>query len=128
MLRDIIRKEMLDTITSPKFIFTFLLCTILILLSVYTGINSYLSELKEYNASLISNEKNLKSQPSYQALAGLGIKISKPPQVLSTIISGIQAAVGRKIRLRLTPKLKFLADEGIRKGFEMSEKIKDLFS
>ena len=31
MLRDIIKKEILDNITSPKFVFTFLLCTILIL-------------------------------------------------------------------------------------------------
>ena len=95
MLRDIIKKEVLDTITSPKFIFTFLLCTVLILLSVYTGINSYRAELSEYNASLALNKNNLEGAPNYQALAGLGIKISKPPQVLSTIIAGIQAAVGR---------------------------------
>lgn len=40
----------------------------------------------------------------------------------------IQSSVGKKIRLRLTPKLQFLADEGIRQGFEMNEKIKDLLS
>ncbi|HUU28908.1 MAG TPA: ABC transporter permease subunit [archaeon] len=96
MLRDIINKEMLDTISSPKFVFTFLLCTILILLSVYTGINSYRAELGEYNASIALNRKNLESQPSYGALAGLGVKVTKPPQVLSTIVSGIQEAVGRK--------------------------------
>ena len=31
----------LETITSAKFVFTFLLCAILILLSVYTGIITY---------------------------------------------------------------------------------------
>ena len=40
----------------------------------------------------------------------------------------IQSSVGKKIRLRLTPKLQFLADEGIRQGFEMNEKIKGLLS
>jgi ABC-type Na+ efflux pump permease subunit len=44
MLRDIIRKEILDNILSPKFVFTFLLCTILVLLSIYTGITNYMSE------------------------------------------------------------------------------------
>jgi ABC-type transport system involved in multi-copper enzyme maturation permease subunit len=95
MLRDIITKEIQDTIMSPRFIFTFLLCTILILLSVYTGINSYLAEQKEFSAAIALNKKNLESQPSYGTLAGTGTKINKKPQVLSTIVSGIQEAVGR---------------------------------
>ena len=95
MLRDIIKKEILETITSPKFVFTFLLCAVLILLSVYTGITNYRAEQKEYNAAVALNKKNLESQPSYQALAGLGTKINRPPQVLSAIASGIDEAVGR---------------------------------
>lgn len=95
MLRDIIAKEIQDTIMSPKFVFTFLLCTILILLSVYTGINNYQAEQKEYSAAVALNKKNLESQPTYQNLAGTGTKINRPPQVLSTIVNGIQEAVGR---------------------------------
>jgi ABC-type transport system involved in multi-copper enzyme maturation permease subunit len=95
MLRDIIKKEILETITSPKFVFTFLLCTILILLSVYTGITNFRAEKREYDAAISLNKKNLESQPSYQALAGLGTKINRPPQVLSTIASGVSEAVGR---------------------------------
>ena len=95
MLRDIIKKEILETITSPKFVFTFLLCTVLIILSVYTGIKNYEAELKEYRAAVNLNKNNLENQPSYAALAGLGTKITKPPQPLSAIVSGIQQAVGR---------------------------------
>jgi ABC-type transport system involved in multi-copper enzyme maturation permease subunit len=95
MLKDIIKKEILETITSPKFVFTFLLCAVLILLSVYTGITTYRSEQKEYNAAVALNKKNLESQQNYQALAGLGSKINKPPHVLSTIASGVSEAVGR---------------------------------
>ena len=95
MLRDIIAKEIQDTIMSPRFIFTFLLCTILILLSVYTGINSYLAEQKEYSAAIALNKKNLESQPNYITLAGTGTKINKRPVVLSTVVSGVQEAVGR---------------------------------
>ena len=95
MLRDIIRKEILDNITSPKFVFTFLLCTVLILLSVYTGVTNYRAEKKEYTASLALNKKNMEAQPNYQSLAGIGIKISKPPQVLGTVVTGIEEAVGR---------------------------------
>jgi ABC-type transport system involved in multi-copper enzyme maturation permease subunit len=95
MLKDIIKKEILETITSPKFVFTFLLCAVLILLSVYTGITTYRTEQKEYNAAVALNKKNLEGQQSYQALAGLGPKINKPPHVLSTIASGVSEAVGR---------------------------------
>ena len=95
MLRDIIKKEIQDTIMSPRFVFTFLLCTILILLAVYTGINNYQAELKEHSAAIGLNKKNLESQQAYSALAGSGTKINRKPQVLSTIVSGIWEAVGR---------------------------------
>jgi ABC-type transport system involved in multi-copper enzyme maturation permease subunit len=95
MLRDIIKKEIQDTIMSPRFVFTFLLCTILILLSVYTGINNYQAELKEHSAAVALNRKSLESQQSYGQLAGTGTRINRKPQVLSTIVSGIWEAVGR---------------------------------
>jgi ABC-type transport system involved in multi-copper enzyme maturation permease subunit len=95
MLKDIIKKEILETITSAKFVFTFLLCAILILLSVYTGIVNYRSDQKEFSAAVALNKKNLESQSSYQALAGLGTKINKPPQVLGAISTGVNEAVGR---------------------------------
>lgn len=107
MLRDIIRKEILDNITSPKFVFTFLLCTILILLSVYTGVTNYRAEKKEYTAALALNKKNMEAQPNYSSLAGIGIKVSKPPQVLGTVVSGIEEAVGRvaPINIAVDPNL-----------------------
>ncbi len=95
MLRDIIKKEILDNITSPKFVFTFLLCTVLILLSVYTGVANYSADQKEYAAAVALDKKNLENQPNYQSLAGMGMKINKPPQVLGTVVNGIEEAVGR---------------------------------
>jgi ABC-type transport system involved in multi-copper enzyme maturation permease subunit len=94
MLRDIIKKEILDTITSPKFVFTFLLCTILILLSVFTGVTNYEAEMKEYTASVALNKQTMESQRNYQALAS-NIRVNKPPQVLGTVVNGIEEAVGR---------------------------------
>lgn len=101
MLKNIIQKEILDNISSPKFVFTFLLCTILIIMAVFTGINNYRADLKEYNSAVALNKKNLDTQPSWGALAGTGVKITKPPQVLSSIISGIQDAVGRNATVNI---------------------------
>jgi ABC-type transport system involved in multi-copper enzyme maturation permease subunit len=95
MLRDIIKKEILDNITSPKFVFTFLLCAVLILLSVYTGVANYGAEKKEYTATVALNKKNMESQPNYSSLALPGIKISKPPQPLGAVVNGVEEAVGR---------------------------------
>lgn len=107
MLRDIIKKEILDNITSPKFVFTFLLCTVLILLSVYTGVANYGADKKEYTAAVALNKKNLENQPNYSSLAGIGIKINKPPQVLGTVVSGIEEDVGRvaSVNIAMDPNL-----------------------
>ncbi len=95
MLKDIIKKEIVETITSAKFVFTFLLCAALILLSVYTGLSSYKADQKEYSTAVGLNKRNLESQANYQSLAGLGTKINRPPQVLGAIASGVNEAVGR---------------------------------
>ena len=92
MLKDIIRKEIVETITSSKFVFTFLLCAVLILLSVYTGITNYSAEQKEYNAAVALNKKSLERQAGYNALQP---KINRPPHVLSAISVGVDEAVGR---------------------------------
>jgi ribosome-binding factor A len=39
----------------------------------------------------------------------------------------IQARIAKRIRMRLTPKLVFVADHGIKEGFELNERIKGLF-
>jgi ribosome-binding factor A len=45
---------------------------------------------------------------------------------LSSAAGFIQSQIARRVRLRLTPILHFIADRGIREGFEMTEKIKGL--
>jgi len=102
MLKILVKKEIQDMITSPKFIFTFLLCAVLLLLSVYTGLVNYRSDQKEYSAAVALNKKNLESRPNYLALAGMGIKINRAPQVLGAISSGIDEAVGRVATVNVT--------------------------
>jgi ABC-type transport system involved in multi-copper enzyme maturation permease subunit len=107
MLKDIIKKEIIETITSAKFVFTFLLCAALILLSVYTGLSNYRADQKEYSSAVGLNKRNLESQPNYQVLAGLGTKIARPPEVLGAIASGVNEATGRiaTVNTALDPNL-----------------------
>ena len=84
MIWEIIKKEILGIIKSSKFIYTFLICTILILMSVYVGADNYIAELEEYNTGINLNKKNLEEIDSYGALGSLGMKLTKPPEVLRT--------------------------------------------
>jgi ribosome-binding factor A len=40
----------------------------------------------------------------------------------------IQSQVGKRLKTRLTPRLHFIADKGIKEGFELNERMKGLFS
>ena len=40
----------------------------------------------------------------------------------------IQGIIGKRIRLRTTPRLTFIADHGIETGFRINEKIKEALS
>jgi ribosome-binding factor A len=40
----------------------------------------------------------------------------------------IQAQIGKRLKTRLTPHLSFVADVGIKEGFELNERMKGLFS
>ncbi|MFC1726222.1 ABC transporter permease subunit [candidate division KSB1 bacterium] len=102
MLLDIIKKELLDNITSPKFYITYLLCFVLIIIAFITGINDYKSDLKEYNAGVSLNRETidnatLESFPT-------SISIFKRPAVLSAIVRGIEGNLGRVTNVAgLTP-------------------------
>jgi len=102
VLKTIVKMAILETITSAKFVFTFLLCAVLILLSVYSGIITYSADQKENTGAVALNKKNLESQPNFAALAGYGLKINRPRHVLSVIASGVDDAVGRVATVNLS--------------------------
>lgn len=54
---------------------------------------------------------------------------------LNLAVEGLQAAagfiqskLGKQLTTRLTPRLTFIADTGIKEGFELNERMKGLFS
>ena len=61
MLRDIIKKEILDNLLSSKFLLTFIVSAALILLSIYMGASGYLLDKKEYEASVASVREDFQS-------------------------------------------------------------------
>lgn len=95
MFRDIVKKEILDNLLTFKFVFTFALCTILILLSVYTGIANYVMDRKEYTESVASIRQGLNPPNNWSTIMQGGLRIYRPPQPLGAIVNGVEGVVGR---------------------------------
>ncbi|MEI6387513.1 MAG: ribosome-binding factor A [Spirochaetota bacterium] len=71
-----------------------------------------------------------------ESVAGEGKAGSDPEgEALAAAVAGLnhaagfmQARLARRIHTRLTPKLQFIADRGIKEGLAMNERIKGLFT
>jgi ABC-type transport system involved in multi-copper enzyme maturation permease subunit len=99
MLGEIIKKEIREIITSAKFIVTFVLCAILVLLSVVMGISNYNADQREHDRAVALNKQGLESRHSIFEVAEFGTKVYKRPQVLGTIVNGVEADAGRGMKV-----------------------------
>jgi ribosome-binding factor A len=59
---------------------------------------------------------------------GSGKELDAAVSGLQSAAGFIQAQVARRMKTRLTPKLTFIGDKGIKEGFELGERMKDIFS
>ena len=102
MLWVIARKEILDNFAGPKFVVTFLLGTVLMLLALYTGLGEYRADVKEYNAAVALDRRNLESQNDLMYFMETGTRINRMPEILGIMVRGIQNVKGRQARINTT--------------------------
>jgi ribosome-binding factor A len=55
-------------------------------------------------------------------------KLKIATEALNHAAGFIQAAIAKRMRLRMTPRLTFIEDHGIEEGFYINEKIKEALS
>ncbi len=92
MLRLLIEKELKNIIQSPKFVATFITCSVLILLSFGIGINEYSGMVEQYNTA----QNLLKSEMSQaRSWMGLSSKAFRPPDPMQIFSSGVNYDIGR---------------------------------
>ena len=106
MFRTIVRKEILGNIFGLKFHVVMLFSSLLIIFSVYTGIESYNGRLKEYEAAVRRHEEALKNHSSWPMLAGTGYNIDKPPVPLSVVAEGLEGVLGRTANINSNSPVK----------------------
>ena len=98
MIRLIATKEIREMLLSPKFVVIFAVSTVLVLLSTYTGVASYVDEVREYRLSdqIVREEM---ARGSWSGLIRPGSSLIRPPSPLSPVVRGVQSITGRRANI-----------------------------
>ncbi len=98
MLRLIIEKELRDIFSSTKFLVTFSICALLILLSFLIGAKNHQIAQAQFEASKRANILQYEGVTDWMRVQEY--KIFLPPQPLATLVNGVANDIGRTIEVR----------------------------
>ena len=92
MLSTLIQKELKAIILSPKFTATFLICSLLMLLSVYIGIQEFQNSTKQYDAGRQLIDEGAREATSWNSLR---YRTYRAPDPMMVFVSGLNYDIGR---------------------------------
>lgn len=92
MFGTLVQKEIRAILFSPKFVATFAVCSLLILLSVFIGIREYKAAVRQYQAALQLNEETIRQTSDLMRLKS---KAFREPDPMQIFVSGVTYDVGR---------------------------------
>lgn len=92
MLKILIIKEFKNIIQSPKFVATFITGSVLILLSIFIGIQEYRTNIDQYNTGIKETNQELREETSW---GGASIIAHRKPDPMQIFISGVNNDIGR---------------------------------
>jgi ABC-type transport system involved in multi-copper enzyme maturation permease subunit len=92
MIALILRKELQALLRSPKFVATFAVCTLLILLSVIVGVGEYHAAMRQLATARSLADQDLRNASSWM---NLGTRVFRTPDPLMILVAGVQYDVGR---------------------------------
>lgn len=93
MIKILIEKELKSILLSPKFVAIFAVCSILILLSIYIGIQDYKASLTHYETTNTLNDQEIKKQRYWSSL---GTTVTRYPDPMQIFVSGIHNDIGKQ--------------------------------
>jgi len=93
-------KELLDQLSSPKFVFLFAVSTVLVVFSLYTGSSAYVGARSEFQATQRLSRTELENRRGYDEVSQFGVKVARQPAPLSSVAGGVSSALGRSARVR----------------------------
>ncbi len=92
MLQILIEKELKAILQSPKFVATFGVCSVLILLSIFIGVREYRSSLAQYEMATSLVDQKVAEATSFR---NLQTKVYREPDPMQIFVSGVNYDVGR---------------------------------
>jgi len=95
MIRVFIEKELREIIGSAKFVVSFAVCSLLIILAFYSGATNYKASLAQYEAARRENIRQMEGLTDWFSIRNY--RIFLPPQPLNSLVSGISNDIGRTI-------------------------------
>lgn len=92
MTKLLIEKELKNILLSPKFVATFLVCSILILTSVYIGIQEYHNAVTQFEANQQIARQDIEQASNWNRVRNIAHRAPSPMQVF---VSGLHFDIGR---------------------------------
>jgi len=93
VLKTIIDKEIRELLGSTKFIVTFAVCAVLILLSFYIGGSNYKTSVTHYEAAKAENLRQLEGATDWLMIEQH--RVFLPPDPLAALVTGVSNDIGR---------------------------------
>ena len=104
MFSVLFEKELKSIVLSPKFVATFGVCSLLIILSIFVGIQEYNNEVDQYNTAIQLSEQQMRGETSWW---GIDNVVFRKPSVMQVFVSGVNNDIGRSAQIStwVEPKL-----------------------
>ncbi|NLA74877.1 MAG: ABC transporter permease subunit [Deltaproteobacteria bacterium] len=102
MLGTLIEKELKSILLSPKFAAVFFVCSILIILSFFLGIEDYKAAMSQYESVVSNDNQQLKSTTSW---GDLSTTVGRRPDPMQIFVTGITHDIGRQAPIARVIKL-----------------------
>jgi len=92
MIGTLIEKELKYILMGPKFAVTFLICAVLILLSLFIGVQDYKASMRRYEAAVALNDQHLAEKTSWNHLS---TRAFRRPEAMQVFAVGVANDLGR---------------------------------
>lgn len=92
MIKTLLIKELKAILLSPKFVATYIVFTILLLLSTYTGIQEYQALTSQYETGVQMADQRIREETSW---GGIDYTTYREPDPMQIFVSGLNYDIGR---------------------------------
>ena len=100
MLSTLIQKELKAILLSPKFAASFAVLSILILLSVYSGIKEYNASVERWEMSTQLADQQVRESTNWR---NMSYKTLRAPDPMEIFVSGLNHDIGRWSDIEVEP-------------------------